>query len=180
MFLGDGQAEDADPGQFLDQRQWYQPVLAMPFLGNGCDRALGKAAHLIADHVEGRVVETDRPEPGCAAVGDQRAQPRAGSGQPCDQFPGFARAQRRGFAFGEAQLGRTGEFALRHRDAAGELSEIFAIGGFEDQGLGFAERAGAVEPQCPVADLAQTFDRRCDPGEARARQTAAPRSAPVR
>ncbi len=95
IFLGDGQTEDAHPGQFLDQRQRDQLVPAVPILGEGRDRALGETAHLVADHVEGGIVETGPPECRCTAFGEKRAEPRAGRAQPRRQRPGRARAQRR-------------------------------------------------------------------------------------
>ena len=68
-------AENADPGEFLDQRQRYQQVAAVPVLSRGRHCPLGEAAHLVADQIEGRIVEPDPPEPALADIGQQYAKP---------------------------------------------------------------------------------------------------------
>ena len=55
---------------------------------------------------------------------------------------------------------------LAHGNAAGDLREVFAEGGGEQQLLDLAEAAFAVEPRAPAQHLAQALDGGREPGEA--------------
>ena len=61
---------------------------------------------------------------------------------------------------------RPGDLALPHRDAAGQLRQIFAEPDREDQPLRFAEFTGIVEAYGPTAQLAQRRDIGRHPGKA--------------
>ena len=105
------------------------------------------------------------PEPAFADVGQQRAEPQARLGPCGDQLGRLPRPQRRRLALTQAEIRGPGELALRHRQAAGELGQIFAKSELEDQRLGPAEGAGIVQTPCPKGELAQPLDRGRDPGE---------------
>ena len=77
MLLGQGHAEHAERGQFVDDLERDQLVGAVPVMRERRDGSLGETADLIADHLERRVVERDAAEHRRRALGDQRRQTRA-------------------------------------------------------------------------------------------------------
>src|SRR4029079_16634499 len=131
----------ADPAELFDDRQRDQLVAAVPFLGMWRDLPLRKAAHLITNDFEGRIVDADVAEYGVASFGQSGTDLQAGSGGAGRQAAPRPGAPRRALAVVEAEILEPREFALRHGDPAGELGEIFSIYGFEDQGLDLAELA---------------------------------------
>ena len=166
MLLGQRHAEHADRGQFVDHLDRDQPVGAVPLMRERRDGALGETADLIADHFEGRVVQRIAPERGRLALRDQRRQTRTRLAEPGDETRRIAVAQRRDLRFRQAEIGGADDFRLRHRDAAGELRQIFAERDPQDQRFRLAEFAGLVEARRPSPDLAQRLDIGRHPGEA--------------
>ena len=69
-------------GQFLDHLDRDQPVGAVPVMGKGRDRALGEAAHLVADQLEGLVAQTVAARG--HALGEHRAETGPGGGEARD------------------------------------------------------------------------------------------------
>ena len=85
------------------------------------------------------MVGGDAPEPGFALVGEQPAEPLPNLRQCRGERAGVGGAQWCGVLRVEAEIGRAGELALGHRDAPGELTQIFAVGKLQDQRLGLAQ-----------------------------------------
>jgi hypothetical protein len=65
----------------------------------------------------------------------------------------------------EAQVGQAGGFALAHRDAAGDLVQVFAKADLQDQRLHLAEPARG-QPPGPGIQLTQRLDIGGQPGAA--------------
>ena len=133
MLLGQRHAEHADRGQFVDHLDRDQPVGAVPLMRERRDGALGETADLISDHFEGRVVERIAPERRRRPLRDQRRQTRTRLAEPGDETRRIAVAQRRDLRFRQAEIGGAYDFRLRHRDAAGELRQIFSECDPQDQ-----------------------------------------------
>ncbi len=130
MLFRQGHPEDAEPGQFVDDPDRDQLVLAMPFLGVGRHRALGEAADLVLDHLEGRVAEPDLAVPRRATIaepsGKVGGQTGARVAEAPHQPPGIAGAQGPQLIFGEAEILWPRDLALRHRNPARKLRQIVA------------------------------------------------------
>ena len=60
-----------------------QLVRAMPFLGMRRDLPVGKAAHLVANHFQCRVVDPELPERGLGVFGEPGAEPQASGARCC-------------------------------------------------------------------------------------------------
>ncbi len=142
-----------------------QLVPAMPLLGIWRDLPLGEAAHLIANHFERRIVNSKVAEYPLASFGEPGAELQTGCCSAGRQASRRSGAQWRGLAVVEAEILGPREFPLRHGNAAGELGEIFAKGGFEDQGLDLPELSAFVEAHRPVPHLAQRLDIGRHPGQ---------------
>ncbi len=84
------------------------------------------------------LVGGDTPEPAFALLGEQSAEPLPSLRQCRRERAGVGGAQGCGVGRAEAEIGRAGEFALGHRDATGELTQIFAVGELQDQRLRLA------------------------------------------
>ncbi len=130
----------------------------MPLLGMWHNLPLRETAHLIANHLQRRIIDADVPEYAFSGFGEPGAELQTGCGGPAGQASRRSGAQWRDLPIVEAEILGPREFALRHGNAAGELREIFTIGGFEDQGLDLAELSALVEPHRPVPHLAQRLD----------------------
>ena len=165
MLLGDRHPEHPDPRELFDDGQRDQLVAVVPLLCVRCDLPLCKAAHLIANHLQRRIIDADIPECALPGFGEPGAERQTGCGGAGRQGSRRSSAQWRDLTVVETEILGPREFPLRHGNAAGELGEIFAIGGFEDQRLYLAELSAFVEPHRPIAHLAQCLDIARHPGQ---------------
>src|SRR6516165_3121131 len=78
MFFGDRHPEDADASELFDDRQRDQLVAAMPLLSKWRDLPLAEAAHLIANHFEGRIIDADVSECAVSGGGEPAPEPQTG------------------------------------------------------------------------------------------------------
>ncbi len=167
MFLGDRHPEDADPGELFNDRQRDQLVAAMPLLSMRRDLPFGEAAHLIANHLRASgSLDADIPECALSSLGGPRAPScNRAAVAPAHRVPA---APVRNGAISPSSRPRSWGRAnspCAIADAAGELGEIFAIGGFKDNRLDLAELSAFVEPHRPVPHLAQRLDIARHPGQ---------------
>ena len=134
---GNGQAEDAELGHLLDDLHRDQLVALVPAVRERDDLLLAEATELIADHLQ-RLVDAEVAE---VAVGDQLgdAHPRGVGVAALDQLGDGRRPEGVDRLVGDAHVARPHHFDLRHRDAAGDLRQIFAVGRLQHQVLEFAE-----------------------------------------
>ena len=152
MRLGDGQAEDAEPGHLVDDLDRDQLVAQMPAMRVRHDPLVGKAAELVADHLELVVQPCGAEAGGALLLGQQPGQPhprRVRVAVP-DQPIGIRPEP----VIGQADVLRPGHLALAHRDAAPELGQVLAETDLQDQPLGLAEGAGRQQPLGPEVELA--------------------------
>ena len=100
-------------------------------------------------------------------VGDQLGEPRleavvgAGVDQVADLVLEAAQLGAR-----HAERGQAHGLALAHGDAAGDLRQVFAEGGGQQQPLHLAEALLGLEPRAPAEHLAQRLDVGREPGQA--------------
>jgi hypothetical protein len=73
--------------------------------------------------------------------------------------------ERRGVFVGEAEVGKAGELLLVHRDAAGDLAEIFAERDLDQKLLGFAEAARPLQPLGVAGEASQGLGIGGKPGK---------------
>ena len=128
---------------------------------------VGEAAHLGAHLLEG-VLKPGVAEGGRAVGGlNQRGQARAvvGGVAAGDQGGDGLGSQRRVVGI-EAEVGEAHHLALAHRDAAGNLGEVFAKPDLDQERLGLAEPAGGLHALGIGAELAHRLDVGGEPGEA--------------
>ncbi len=161
-FFRDRQAEDAKLCQFLDDLHRDQLVPQVPAMRVGHHLVVGIAAELVADHLE-VVVESGRAEGRAAMiVAHQHDQRGARLGRAARRDQGCGRAFRRP---GHAKIGRPRGLPLAHRDAAGDLGEVFAEADLKDQRLHLAEPAFGFKAKRPGAQLLQRLDIGGEPGQ---------------
>ena len=158
MFLGDGQPEDAHPGQLFDDLHRDQLVALVPALGGGNHLFLGKAAELVADHLQ-LVVEARGDGSPVAEQADQ-PQPRRIPGGGDQRAPGLA-----GLVV-EPEVARPRHLALAHRDAAAQLRQVFAEADLQDELLRLAQPPLAREAARPGVEFVQRLHIGRRPGEA--------------
>ena len=163
----DGQAEHAQFRHLLDDRHRDQLVAQVPAMGVGRHPVVGKAAELLAHQaeflVEGAVAEGGNT----LALGHDR-------GQPHPRRVTITRAQTRHRRIGaegrqhrlaDPDIGGPDDLALAHRDAAGDLGEVFAAADGQDQPLDLAQLGRRLQPCCPARHLAQACRVGGQPGQ---------------
>ena len=163
LLLGDGQAEHAKLRDSVHDLIRDELVLLVPAMGVGGDLFVGESAKLLADHVEGVVVQ--RP------VAERTLFDK--SGEAGARFA-IAVAWEHGLDGGvavagvrrQAEIGEADDLQLIHRDSADDACQIFGKGELEDEALGLAEGIGAVQALAPALHLAQALDIGGEPGEA--------------
>ena len=139
----------------------------MPPLRVGRDLGVGEAAHLAADRLES-VVEARVADRAFLAIGDEGGEggPVLAGGAPGDQgVDGFG-AKAGDVPGREAEVGKAGDFALVHGDAAEHLSEIFAEADPGQEPLGLAEAAFLPDALGVGAHFPDRFDVGRKPREA--------------
>lgn len=127
-------------------------------MGEGHDLVLGEAPELVADHLV-ILVEAGGAE-------GRRALPRQHQlDEPLARGIGIALRQRPEIRGPDAEIRRAGDLALAHRNAAGQLRQVFAGADLEDQRLHLAEAARLGQPERPGMQLAEALDIGRHPGQ---------------
>ncbi len=167
MFLGKGQAEDAEPGDVGNDLHRHIGVGQVPGLRVRHDLGLGEAAHLAAHRLQ-HLVE--------AGVAD-----RAGSGLPHQLDEAGAvlrRVARRGevadgprqershIVLAKSQIGGAHELGLAHGDAVRHLRQVLAGADRQHQTPGLAQPAFGGQAVCVGGGLADRLGIGGEPGEA--------------
>ena len=137
----------------------------MPFLRLRHDFAVGELAHLMADRRE-HAVEPAVTDCGVVVSAHQLHQ----AGAPLDVAGNGEALERAGDACGdrrerEADIGRTNDLALAHRNAALDLGEIFADPDFDQQLLHLTETATRMHALGIGCELAHRFHIGGEPGK---------------
>jgi hypothetical protein len=138
-------------------------ILQVPFLRKGDHLGIGKAAELVADHLQ-LFIQPGRAKGGTPRiVAHQRDQAGTGRGGVAagDQL-------RRGIArgpVGQPQVRQACNLALAHGDAAPDLRQIFAKADLQDQHLHLAQPRLGRQPRGPAPQLAQRLDIGGKPGQ---------------
>ena len=129
---------------------------------------VGKAAELVAHHLELRIQTGVADGGGTLAFLHEFDQPRAGGlriALPGQHLHGF-RAERHLVLLVETKILQPHDLALAHRDAAADLPKVFAKGDLQDQLLQFTKIADFPQPGRPGVHLAQAFHISCNPRQA--------------
>ena len=154
-FFGDCQAEHAHFCQFFDDFHRDEFIFQMPCMGKRDDLFLGIATELVADHLQ--LFTQTRSAKGRAALIVAHQGHQLG---PCRMGVAHGDQPRRGSAgcgHDNTQIRRPGHLALRHRNAAADLRQVFAKGDLDDQRLHIAKAALFLQAQTPSLRLAQGF-----------------------
>ncbi len=120
-------------------------------------------AHLVERVVEAAVADGERP----LRRTHDLDQPGAGGGgiAVLHEDTGPASVKGCGIVMAEAEVGQAGEFLLVHRDAAGDLGQVFAKRDLDEKLLGLAEPAGLLEPLGVAREAAQGLGVGDEPGQ---------------
>jgi hypothetical protein len=154
-FLWDGQAEHAQIGKLGDDLHRDQFIFQVPAMRIRHHAIVRKTAELIADHLK-LFVQPRHPKGRAAMIVAHEADQFAPS-----RWAVALRNQRRGRVLrlpGKLQIRQARHFALTHRDATGDLCQIFAKADLHDQRFHRSETPLLVQTPGPGAQLAQGLD----------------------
>ena len=130
------------------------------------DLAVGELAHLLADGIQ-RLIETAVADRGRWLPGHQLDQARAVPNRIAggDQEIERRRPTRRDLAGHQAEIREPQDLALAHRNAAGDLGDVFAESDADDQFFEFAETTDLGHARRIGRELAHGLDISRKPGE---------------
>ncbi len=160
----DGKTKDTHFCEFFDDLHRDQFVLEVPFVGERLNFFQRVTTELVADHLQ-FLIQTRRAEHGrTRLILHDLHQARTSRLRITSAY------QRNDFWLGErirnTEVREAQDFALRHRNAAFDLREVFAECDLQDDLFDFAEFALGIQTIRPAVHFFQRFDVGRQPSKA--------------